>query len=423
MIEDCSSLDDLLQPTPVAEFIRDYWEQEYLYVPRNREGHFDCLFSIDDVDRWLSSTRSGDPDSVLVTPPEGADSGKPDAGMRRYRPRDVPIDHLYEVFAKGHSLVLNHLEDSWVPVSSLVRMLARNFCANVGVNVYLTPRGARTFPIHIDDHDVFVLQVYGEKLWQLHERNQLPVMRLEYGKDLLFPADWKPSNLNAPMVAELLLRPGDVLYIPRGMPHCAVTKDKPSLHLTLSITPLYWTDFLKIAVEQACLSVPELRRALPPGFINDPEAPEAMSEVFKRAISLFNEHASFDATFETARRNCVRSLGFPPDGHFSQLSGLSEITVDSEVAMRENILCSVEISADQASNIRFGTRHVRGPKHLLRAMMYIRDQKRFRIGELPGLDDQSKLVLIRRLIKEGLLRVTTSTRVAAAKLEAVLESA
>src|SRR6185436_12644460 len=100
------------------------------------------------VDRWLRSTRSGLPDSIMTTPPAGSDEG-----VRRFRPQDVLVDELYDSFSKGHSLVLNYLEDSWPPVFELVKSLGRTFAAAVGVNMYLTPKGSKTFALHTDEHD------------------------------------------------------------------------------------------------------------------------------------------------------------------------------------------------------------------------------------------------------------------------------
>ena len=69
-----------------------------------------------------------------------------------------------------------------------MRSLSESFCAQIGVNVYLTPKGSQTFPVHVDEHDVFVLQVQGEKIWRLYEMQELTVMRRDYKADL-FPME------------------------------------------------------------------------------------------------------------------------------------------------------------------------------------------------------------------------------------------
>ena len=39
----------------------------------------------------------------------------------------------------------------------------------VQANAYATPAGAQGFAVHHDTHDVFVLQVAGEKRWLVYE--------------------------------------------------------------------------------------------------------------------------------------------------------------------------------------------------------------------------------------------------------------
>ena len=105
-------------------------------------------------------------------------------------------------------------------------------------------------------------------------------MRLDYKQDLAFTPEWGESRLEGALLTELTLRPGDVLYVPRGMPHCAMAKDSTSLHLTVSITPLYWMDLLKAAVEQAAVHASALRRSLPIGFVEQPTAVEVLRREF-----------------------------------------------------------------------------------------------------------------------------------------------
>jgi NAD(P)-dependent dehydrogenase (short-subunit alcohol dehydrogenase family) len=54
-----------------------------------------------------------------------------------------------------------------------VRYLAADLGHPTQVNAYITPPSSRGFSPHYDVHDVFVLQVAGEKHWRIHE----PVLR------------------------------------------------------------------------------------------------------------------------------------------------------------------------------------------------------------------------------------------------------
>jgi hypothetical protein len=71
---------------------------------------------------------------------------------------------------------------------------------------------------------------------------------------------------------------------------------------------------------------------------------------------------------------------------------------------RGHFVCRVSREGTTAT-IRFGENHVAGPAAIGVALEFVRDTPRFRVGDLPGaLGSQSKVVLARRLVREGLLR-------------------
>lgn len=398
------SINDLLSPMEPQAFVESYWEKDRLLLSRNQIGFFDHLFSIDDIDRWLESQYGKGPGCVLVTPPSGV-AGPKDNATSSYYPGELVIGRASEALADGCSIVINGLEKSWHPLAPMVESLGQFFCADIGVNMYLTPKGSKAFSVHVDNHDVFILQVSGRKKWQLYELTELPVARLDYRAELNHPPYWSKLE-NAPLLQESLLCPGDVLYIPRGMPHCAIAEDSHSLHLTFAVNSYYWLDFFKAAIEQACFEAKSLRRALPPGFVEGPESLHAgMKEVFDKALAEINENISFEAALRVLRRRRVTAQGFPRDGHLSQVLRLDELSLDSQVERRSGVACFLEVIEDyQVCSLRFGSEHLRGPVRLRKPFEFVRDQHSFRVADLPGLDDQGKLVLVRRLIRTGLLR-------------------
>ncbi len=402
------SLGDLIAPLSVDDFLASYWETTFLHL-RNEPGRFSHYFSSREIDRWMASVRSGLPDSIMITAPEGSE-----ARTERYRPQEIGVDAAYAAVARGCSMVLNHMED-WPAFQGFVKALGRELHADIGVNAYLTPRGARTFPIHTDEHDTIILHLEGEKLWRLHEFSLLHIP-LPQKKNLRFSQEWY-GRTQTPQLAEILLQPGDVLYIPRGMPHYAIAQDSACLHLTISITPLYWMDFLKIAAEHAAIHSQALRRALPPGFVDNEEICERMRLTYQEVLKAFQEVTSFDAVLAAVKRNRAAFQGFPADGHFANLLTPGELAVDSEVERRRDLLCVVGEVFDQDRNpkmaIWFGRQQVTGPLHLRPALELIRDRERFQVSEIPGLDDKGQLTLARRLITEGLLRRVPASRPAA----------
>lgn len=75
-----------------------------------------------------------------------------------------------------------------------------------------------------------------------------------------------------PPIAEVVMRPGDLLYIPRGFYHDALASTERSVHLTFGVQPLYGVAVLDMLREMA-FSEPEMREYLAPA--SDRETLEA----------------------------------------------------------------------------------------------------------------------------------------------------
>ena len=133
-------------------------------------------------------------------------------------------------YASGASLIINRVDKLWPRVHELCARLARDFRYAYG-NVYLTPPGSQTVPPHSDDHDVFIVQLHGTKHWlvwpTVHPLSQRrPFADEQAGKDgRRLPDGTSRLTLESlgPPELDVLLRPGDVLYIPRGVVHVAHT--------------------------------------------------------------------------------------------------------------------------------------------------------------------------------------------------------
>lgn len=107
--------------------------------------------------------------------------------------------------------------------------LQEYFHCLVGANIYLTPRNSQGFAPHYDDIEAFVLQIEGEKEWSVYPpRNEVETLPRESSDN------FQQDEIGAPALT-VTLRPGDLLYFPRGWIHQAKTVcNKHSLHITLS---------------------------------------------------------------------------------------------------------------------------------------------------------------------------------------------
>jgi bifunctional lysine-specific demethylase and histidyl-hydroxylase NO66 len=157
------------------------------------------------------------------------------------------------------------------------------------------------------------------------------------------------------------------------------------------------------AVEDALSDAP-----LPIGFAVDPAAltagvAEQLAEVRQRLDKLD------PAAVATAAADRFWSSR-PPilSGQLEQLLALQEIGEDTVVRRRPGAVCHLRQREDRLE-VLLGDRALRMPARLAPVMRAILASDRLAVGDLAGhLDPPSRLVLVRRLIREGLLETVAA---------------
>jgi lysine-specific demethylase/histidyl-hydroxylase NO66 len=159
----------------------------------------------------------------------------------------------------GASLVANHLHRVCPEVGAVTAMLEREFSARAFANVYCSFQGVQAFQTHFDLHDVFAVQAEGEKTWRVYEaRADAPVNPVPPGDE------WEKwlTDTRGKLLFEAVMRPGDILYLPRGQYHDALTGDRASLHVTFGVAPATGLAVFKL-LEGALARESEFRAYLP----------------------------------------------------------------------------------------------------------------------------------------------------------------
>jgi hypothetical protein len=148
----------------------------------------------------------------------------------------------------GASLVANNMHRVSPEVAAIAQALGDEFGARCAANVYCSFRQVQAFSTHFDLHDVFALQVEGEKQWHVWEaRADNPVNPVPQGDEA---EQWLINNRGKPLL-ELTMRPGDILYLPRGQFHDAITGAAASLHVTFGVHPATGLGLFKLLEQRA----------------------------------------------------------------------------------------------------------------------------------------------------------------------------
>jgi len=346
---------------------------------------FQDLLTLDDVDRILTTTSLRTPSFRLVKAGEqipesaytrsGRTGSKPVSGM-------ADAARITELFEDGATIVLQGLHRNWEPVAAFCRALELQLGHPCQVNAYITPPGAQGLALHADPHDVFVLQAFGRKHWEVHAA----------------PAEPERDPIEA------AVGPGDCVYMPTGTPHAATTGTVLSGHLTVGVHVTSWRDVLA-DVWRSLERDHAFDEPLPVGWTEDPsrfaEALGTHLRTLQASIDGLDPNAVTDARvrrFLSTRAQLLR-------GVLAASQTVDAIDDETVLSRRPGSVCELMSDGDGSLVVLLGDRRLVMPGWLEPAMRAVASSGTLSVRDLGPLiaDRTSRLVLARRLVREGLL--------------------
>jgi lysine-specific demethylase/histidyl-hydroxylase NO66 len=367
-------------------FFGEHWAKRPLLVERDEPGRFDDLLSEADVERLVCSTGIRYPAFRLVREGSQLAVSAYTSEVSWHPPftstADVP--RLLAEWEAGATIVLQAMHVNWHPLAVFCRLLEEAIDRPVQANAYYTPRGSQGFAVHHDTHDVLVLQIAGEKRWLLYEPLlELPLKHQRYSAAL---------GEHDEAIDDFVLRAGGSLYLPRGWLHEAKTSETDSLHITIGIAQHTWLD-----AARGALGGLEDELSVRQGVENGPA--DGLAE-------LVAEQFEPELVEKRRRRQFLDSRRPIREDGLSQLRALERLDVHTPLERRETVIADLDESPAGVVLI-FEGKEIRFPNQAaaeLRACF--ETEASFRLDELPGdLDPKGRIVLARRLVREGFLRV------------------
>ena len=178
---------------------------------------------------------------------------------------------------RGGGTVFPLLDDAHAPLRDLCAALTRQASFLIFADGYLCPPATRGLAPERQLHDSFYLQVAGSRRWWLYDvKLEVPPLR---------PRLREPALESAPPAVEFTMTPGDVLYMPRGLP-CAVDScEETSVHVEVVLIPFTWFELLHECLKEMASTSTAWRETLPFGFSVQAESNFApMLETFRRRL-------------------------------------------------------------------------------------------------------------------------------------------
>ena len=226
--------------------------------------------------------------------------------------------------AGGASLALGSFENYSNLSLAITRWFEAEFSCPVQVNLYVTPGERQGLGAHVDPHDVLILQIQGEKSWDIYD----PLVK----SDSTGGSGALESSADGSLFRRVTLKQGGWLFLPKGTRHEVRNRaGEPSVHFTIGFHPLTWGEVFQRALNRARVSGLSMNEALLPGV----EMPGAAVSMETRLgtilpwVNVAEQVAAYYADFPL--------MGVPvPESHVLSLAGLDAVGPTTVFHWRED---------------------------------------------------------------------------------------
>jgi hypothetical protein len=385
-----------LHPHDPEAFLRDYWRRQPLAIERRIPGYYDDVLTLVQLEEILVHSRIRYPE--LRVTKEAEKVSKEKLMQWGWLDKIVPLDKkpgsltpLYEAYSNGYSLFLR-AERACPSIAAFCRQFDEWLHHQAIGEVVLTPGESQGSIIHTDRHDVFAIQICGSKHWRVYEPPE--------GDDSSRPLG---ERVGAPLV-DRCMHPGDLLYVPKEYPHEAVNAaGTPSLHLSVAVYPTRWKDLMLESLKAVMNANPAFNEPLPARFLTD--SPTTFADQFYSLWNTAAGQADLCKSLEQFGAELCFSLRPLATDHFADLTRLKTLDADSLLERRPGMLCHLARNG-KTVKVAFPGNFMNLPLGIYPTLSAIAHRSGpFRPKELPGkLDDNSRVLLMKSLIKAGLIR-------------------
>jgi ribosomal protein L16 Arg81 hydroxylase len=323
------------------------------------------------------------------------------AGFGAEMPDQVDSAKVLAEFATGATIVLQGLHRLWPPLIDFVRALTDDLGHPVQANAYITPPAAQGFEPHYDVHDVFVLQVGGEKRWTVHEPVHPHPLDSQPWTD---HRDAVTARSRETATIDTVLNAGDALYLPRGWVHSARSEDSTSIHLTIGVSPLTYLDVVRAVVDTLATD-DEFRKSLPMGIdaTDRSEMASTTSKVLAQLADALRERTS-DLSDSAAAKLSDRHAQKTRPVAVRPLATLDAMTTvgTQKVRWRHGLIGTLHPLGAKIK-LRLPDKTITFPDSCAPALEALQHGLVADAETLPGLDHADAQVLIRRLLREAVV--------------------
>jgi Cupin superfamily protein len=374
----------------VETFLDEIWGATHYHVQRSCAGYFDSLLPASSAIEELLELFRRELSTVHLM--KGNDTKR---GPDSYRLVDGSLDlvRIRNDFADGYTIILGGVERFVRAIASLAHSIEAELNFPIQVNAHITAPATQGLVPHYDDHDIFILQIQGSKTWHLYNGPDVPPRELQKENRAV-------AIDGLPLLTDLCLEVGDVLYLPGGRVHAAETNSEPSAHLTVGFHPPTMLTLAIAALNSQRFHDDRLNAYLPPRYLDDADVQATLGVLLRDAVKAVEDPSAITRALDGLADALVRRGRCPPIGPISNAAG-----IDGQTVVRKyQPLYSRVTAGNGAVTLQFAQLSIPASSEHKAAMLFVSGSTEpFQVCDLPGLPPAQQTELARTLIVSGFL--------------------
>jgi len=387
----------LIHPITKDEFFSEYWGKRFLHIPRNDPSYHAHVASYRDVEEYLARNDLRYPYIRLVK--EGRELPLNNYARDRVFGENLfqgnlDLESLFREYAAGATMCMQLQHLALPTLGRFTEAMERYFGYRTQSTIFVTPADSHGFTRHYDSHDFFTMGVHGQKTWRIYADGELlPLPRTE-----VLDSDVQPTGR---VEAEITVKAGDTLYVPRGVYHDARGEREASMQVSFGVFPYYWCDLIHSIIDDVTDRDPLLREAVVPTKLFDAEA---LRREFDRRLAIVQELGNPGEAL--ARLQRIAGSKQLRDGHkrLSDLDQVRDLTPTMRLKARD---VAPRVTADEHElKIEVYDKAIRLPVYAAEHVHLALSGEPFCANDLPdSIDIEGRLFLAKKLVTEGLVTI------------------
>jgi ribosomal protein L16 Arg81 hydroxylase len=247
-----------LFPISKNKFVSDYLDQKPFINSRNQPEYYARYVDLADIDNLLRLSEGLCTINVQLKHPFKKFCPEEYTKYTQVRNAHVKLKQdvqraLELLVDEDATIQIDGLQNVWSPANRFEEALNRVFNCRASTTVLISSMNSPNFHPQYETCDMFILPVSGKRLWKIFS----PIAKLPLGVH-------KQENVDESLLdqqLETVVKPGDLIYIPRGFVYRSESLNEYSVELRVRIGLSTWTKFLVDQIRRCALSTGEFRNS------------------------------------------------------------------------------------------------------------------------------------------------------------------